>query len=613
MNDTPSVETQNFASPPTRSTAQAPYSAPAVSSPAVPGGSACLAECLDCGHSAPFDPSSSACPACGSQWRQARYDFKTIGPLLPDIVRTRPNDLWRYCEVLPIKGPNPVISLGEGGTPLIHAVNLGMMLGCPHIYIKDERQGPTHSFKDRQAALSIAALKEAGITEAVLASTGNVAIAYSAFAARAGIKLWAFLTSLVPAEKMREVAIYGTQVVKVTASYDQTKHIAAEFARQRGLHFERGSCSIPSVEAMKTISYEIAEGLGRYLPPQPGTYPWRAPDWYIQAVSGGLGPQGVLKGFEEIHTMGLIDHIPAIAGIQTDGCAPMVHAWKQNLAQAEPIRSPRTHIATLSTGDPGRTYTWLRQHMQKDGGGGGVFESVTDEEAFRTIHIIAKMEGLSVEPAAAVAFAGLIKLVRAGVIHSTDVIVINCTGHTMQIEKEILGEGWSRAVTLPVGTGLSPAVGAVPDASPAVPGASVETPEEGLLAALSRVTSERYSRIIVVDDTPDARRLIMRILQSQGNYTLIEAANGRQAIELAQRELPDLIILDLMMPEVDGFSVLDALKENPQTAIIPVIVVTAKELTSSEKARLQGRIHTLMQKGEFMNDDLLDEVRSLLR
>ena len=131
--------------------------------------------------------------------------------------------------------------MGEGGTPLIHAVNLGMMLGLPRLYIKDERQGPTGSFKDRQAALSIAALKEAGITEAVLASTGNVAIAYSAYAARAGIKLWAFLTSLVPAEKMREVAIYGTQVVKVTASYDQTKQLAAEFARQRGLYLERGS------------------------------------------------------------------------------------------------------------------------------------------------------------------------------------------------------------------------------------------------------------------------------------------------------------------------------------------------------------------------------------
>ena len=559
-------------------------------------------ECLDCGHRSSYSLSSSFCPVCNSQWREARYDFDWIASRLPVIVKRRKMDLWRYQEVLPITGPNPVITLGEGGTPLIQAANLGMMLGCPNIFIKDERQGPTGSFKDRQASVSIAALKEAGITEVVLASTGNVAIAYSAYAARAGIKLWAFLTSLVPAEKMREVAIYGTQVVKVTASYDQAKQLAAEFARQRGLYLERGSRSISSVEAMKTIAYEISEQLVDSID-FPLNFPvesisrrvsqpaWRAPDWYLQAVSGGLGPYGVLKGFTELKQMGMIDKIPAIANIQAEGCSPMVHAWIQERSVAEPIRSPRTHIATLATGDPGRTYTLLRERMLA--GGGGIFESVSDEETFRTIHILAKMEGLSVEPAAAVAIAGLIKLVRSGRIKPTETVVVNLTGHTMPIEKIILGEGWSRNVVIPAN-------------------ARQDMPEEGLLAALSRVTSERYPRVAVVDDTPDARRLIMRILQSQGDYTLFEATSGKEAIELALRELPDLIILDLMMPEVDGFAVLDALKQNKDTASIPVIVVTAKELTPEEKIRLKGRIHSLMQKGEFLNDDLLDEVRALI-
>lgn len=558
-----------------------------------------MVECLDCGHRTPFVPASASCPSCGGQWREARYPFETFKHTLPDLVRARPFDLWRYQEVLPVQGPNPLISMGEGGTPLFRATNLGMMLGCPHIFIKDERQGPTASFKDRQAAMSIAALKDAGITEAVLASTGNVAIAYSAYAARAGIKLWTFLTSLVPAEKMREVAIYGSQVVKVTASYDQTKQVAAEFARQRGLYLESGSRSIPSVEGMKTIAYEIVEQLTEIFgPPIPAEnnrgagFVWRAPDWYVQAVSGGLGPHGVQKGFDELYQMGLIDRLPAIASIQTEGCAPMVHAWRLGQDTADPVRSPRTNIATLSTGDPGRTYTLLRQRMLQ--GGGGVFDSVSDEDAFRTIHILAKMEGLSVEPAAAVAFAGMVKMVRAGVIKPTDVVTVNCSGHTMPIEKMILGEGWSRDVA------VSPEV-------------MRDKPEEGLLAALSRVTSERFPRVAIVDDTPDARRLIRRILQAQGDYILSEASNGREAMELAQREHPDLIILDLMMPEVDGFSVLDQLKSDPQTASIPVIVVTAKELTAQEKSRLQGRIHSLMQKGEFLNDEFLDEVMTLLK
>jgi threonine synthase len=470
-----------------------------------------------------------------------------------------------------------------------------MMLGCPNLFIKDERQGPTSSFKDRQAAVNIATLKEAGITEVVLASTGNVAIAYSAYAARAGIKLWAFLTSLVPAEKMREVALYGTQVVKVTASYDQAKKVAAEYARQRGLYLERGARSVPSVEAMKTIAYEISEQLADVLTEEerPKPTPWIAPDWYFQSVSGGLGPLGVLKGFYELNNMGLIDHVPAIAGIQTSGCSPMVEAWKANRDQATPVESPRTHIATLSTGDPGRTYTLLRQRMLR--GGGGIFESVSDEETFRTMHILAKMEGLSVEPAAAVAFAGLIKLVRAGHIKSTDTVVVNCTGHTMPIERTILGEGWARNVVLP--TKLK----------------EEEMPQEGLLAALNRVTADRFPRVLIVDDTEPARRLIRRILQAQGNYQIMEAASGRQAVEIAQNELPDLIILDLMMPEMDGFGVLDALKTDANTAPIPVVVVTAKELTPEEKTRLSGQIHTLMQKGEFMSDDLQEEIQSVLR
>lgn len=555
------------------------------------------AECLDCGNQYHYDPHILECPRCHSTWSEARYDLTSLATELPSRLAARPFDLWRYRELLPIYEYHPSSSMGEGGTPLVHAANLGMMLGCPNVYIKDERQGPTSSFKDRQAAVGIASLKEAGITEAVLASTGNVAISYSAYAARAGIKLWAFLTSLVPAEKMREVAIYGTQVVKVTASYDQAKLVAAEFARQRGLCLERGARTIPSVEAMKTIAYEIVEQItaitdAEQRPAHIQAPPWRAPDWYFQSISGGLGPLGVQKGFSEMHGMGLIDKLPAIGGIQAEGCAPMVHAWKQGLEVAEPVRSPRTYITTLATGDPGRTYTLLHRRMKA--AGGGFFESVSDEETFRAIHILAKMEGISVEPAAAVAFAGLIKAARAGLLQPADTIVVNCTGHTMPVEKHVLGEGWARSVA--------------PSSQ-----AMEESPEEGLLAALSRVTADRFPRIAVVDDTADARLLIRRILQSQGEYTIFEAVDGRQAIELANREQPDLMILDLMMPEVDGFGVLDALKANPETAHIPVIVVTAKELTPHEKERLRGRIHSLMQKGEFMNDELADEIRALLK
>lgn len=547
--------------------------------------------CLDCNHVEPFRLKLTSCTQCGSSWREVRYDLTAIRKIFDQSLNSRSFGLWRYRELLPIREHVPFLSMGEGGTPLIHANNLGMMLGCPTLFIKDERQGPTNSFKDRQAAVAIAAMKEASITEAVLASTGNVAIAYSAYAARAGIKLWAFLTSLVPLEKMREVAIYGTKVVKVTGTYDEAKRLAAEFARQRNLHLERGACSIPSVESMKTLAFEIAEQLTQVFPmaDQSGSLlKWKAPDWYVQSVSGGIGPLGVLKGFTELYQMGLIDRIPRIACIQAEGCAPMVHAWKANKAVADPIQNPKTHITTLSTGDPGRTYTLLRERMLELSGG-GAFESVSDEETFRTIHILAKLEGLSTESAAAVAFAGTIKLFRQGVIQPNEIVVVNCTGHTMPVENLVLGDGWSKDII---------ASRQEMDAKP----------QEGLYGALSNLTPEKVRKIIIIDDIEDARRLLRRILQSQGDFVIREAESGKLGIQMIKEDPPDVVILDLMMPEMDGFAVLNHLQEYPELASIPVIVVTAKELTKDEQVLLRGKVKALMHKGKFMSDDLADEI-----
>src|SRR5574341_303471 len=547
------------------------------------------------GHTVPYFPTTTNCPRCNSQWREAEYDYEFLAKTWLQQLSGRPFDLWRYHELLPIRNPNPTLTLGEGGTPLIQAVNLGMMLGTPNLFIKDERQGPTASFKDRQAAVTIAALKEAGITEMVAASTGNVAISYSAYAARAGIKLWAFVTSLVPAVKMREIALYGSQVVKVTGSYDQAKQIASEFARQRNLYLDMGARTITPIEAMKTISYEIAEQLtalqGPATPTNGKAAVWRTPDWYVQAISGGMGPLGVYKGFRELKQMGLIDRIPSIAAVQADGCAPMVESFKQGLETAIPVVSPKTRIETLATGDPGRSYTLLRKYILETH---GTFESVSDEEAFRAMHVLAKMEGISAEPAAAVAFAGLFKLVRVGIIQPSDTIVVNCTGHTMPAEESVLGPHWTRDVVLPAQQ-------------------KEETPQEGLLAALNQVAPNRFPRVAIVDDIAEARRLIRRILQSQGDYTIYEAPNGPRSEELIKRELPDLVVLDLMMPEMDGFAVMDALKADPQTAHIPVIVATAKELTPDEKSRLGAQIQTLMQKGDFLNDEFLEEVKALIK
>jgi threonine synthase len=558
-------------------------------------------ECPACGRREALRRPWLACPSCGNDWLDVKYDYRALADGWTSLVGSRPFDMWRYWELLPLEHPENVLTMGEGGTPLVPATNLGLMLGRPHIYVKDERQGPTGSFKDRQASLAISVMKEQGITEAVVASTGNVGISYSAYSALAGIKLWAFLTSSVPADKMREVALYGTEVIKVTGTYDQTKQVAADFAKRRGLHLDRGIKSFAAKESMKTVAFELAEQLGRIS--EPGAPPgvrgepgdggppgkMRAPDWYIQAVSGGLGPVGVWKGFKELHEMGLVDRMPKLACIQAAGCAPMVNSFRKGLEVAEPVTHPRTLITTVATGYPGLAYGYLRRVILEHG---GTFEAVSDQEAFRAMHVMAKMDGISMEPAAGLAFAGLFKLVGAGEIKADDWVVVNCSGHTFPVEKHLLGDAWARSFD-------------VDDAQ------QPEYTEEGLLTSLDSLDA-RVQRVAIIEDDADARRLLRRVLQARGEYQIFEAAGGREGIELVREHRPDLVLLDLMMPEVDGFEVLESIRGDGELSDTRIIVITAKTLTSSERRRLSGQIEALLQKGSFLDDDLLEEILTTL-
>jgi threonine synthase len=498
----------------------------------------------------------------------------------PAALRERTFDMWRYQEMLPLRDDTHRVTMGEGGTPLLHAANLGLMLGCPHIYFKDERQGPTGSFKDRQASLAISVMKEQGITEAVLASTGNVAISYSAYSALAGIKMWAFLTSLVPPQKMREVALYGSEVIKVTATYDETKKVAADFAARKGIFLDKGIRSISARESMKTVAFEIAEQLPSLV--GPSETPWRTPDWYIQAVSGGMGPVGVLKAFQEMMTLGLVNRLPKLACIQAAGCAPMVHSFNKDLEEVEPVYNPQTLVITIATGDPGPTYAVLARFVREHG---GAFEAVTDEETFRAMHVMAKLDGVSMEPAAATAFAGLFKLLSKGVIGRDELVVVNCSGHTFPVEKHLLGDEWARTVEV---SAEKPAV-------------------EGLLGSLERLNG-RVRSIAIIEDDAKACLLLRRILQTRGDYKIFEAEDGAEGIRLVRQERPDLILLDLMMPGTDGFEVLEAIKTDEYVRDIPVIVITAKELSAAEQQRLSGQIEMLMQKGSFTDEELLEEI-----
>jgi threonine synthase len=534
-------------------------------------------ECNLCGNQQPYEPFVPAvCKKCDSQWLEARYDYAAFKREILRGLPNRPSNMWRYQDVLPLNNPSALDLYPAGGTPLWLSQRFAPALGLDSVYIKDERYGPTSSFKDRQAAGAVAAMLEHGVREAVIASTGNAAVAYAAACARAGIKLWVFMTSLVPQEKLREAALFGAEVIRVSGNYDQTKQIAAQFAHRRHLLFDRGATSIPARESMKTIAYEIVEQLG-----------WNAPDWYVQAVSGGLGPLGVHQGFKELFDMGLIDRIPKLAIIQTEGCAPMVKAFKAGEEVAEAV-VPNTSIIILSTGDPGKSYTYLWKLSQQFG---GMMESVTDAEAFAAMRALAKSEGMAVEPATAVAFAGFEKLIQTGVVNSGDKVVINCTGHTFPVEKHILGDQWAVDVHLSR------------DQSPA--------PREGLQAALENL-DEKTTTVLLVDDNSDDALLIRRLLEGKKAYRVFHAKDGWEGLAMARQKLPDLIVTDLTMPGIDGFGLVEELKLDPRTKDIPVVVVSAKDITSEERKRLNGHIEAVYQKGSLPPRRFVDEVVQVL-
>jgi threonine synthase len=266
----------------------------------------------------------------------------------------------------------------------------------------------------------------------------------------------------------------------------------------------------------------------------------------------------------------------------------MANSFHQGLEVAEDVLHPMTEISTLATGKPGQAYEVLRELILQYG---GTIDAVSDKEAFNALHVVAKMDGLSVEPATAVAFAGLFKLIRQGVIRPDETVVINCSGHTFPVEKHIIGDQYTRDLDLLTDSALGR--------------------EEGILTALEEL-DDRVQRIAIVEDNLDAARLMRRILQVQGEFIIDEVHNGIDGLRLIREHKPNLVILDLTMPGMDGFAIVEAMKADTILKEIPIIVITARDLTAIEWQRLNGKIKALLQKGSFMDSDLLNDIRQAL-
>ncbi len=380
---------------------------------------------------------SLKCRECGKEYEpQFRYVCEDcFGPL--DVLykevkvdrktfELREKTYWRYFELLPIADKKNVVSLNAGLTPLQHADKLGPKLGLKSLYVKNDSVNPTFSFKDRPAGVAVSRAKETGLKAVGCASTGNLASATAAHAAKAGLPCYIFAPSDLEHVKIAQALSYGAEFVSVEGTYDDANRVAAIIGDSKGIGVVNINMRPYYVEGSKTLAYEVAEQLG-----------WEIPDNLIIPVGSGAMLNAICKGFEELHSLGLIDSPKGmkIIAAQPHGCAPVVDAFKRNSDEVIPVERPETIAKSLAIGDPGDGAYVLKRLKQYN----GIAEEANDAEICDSILLLARTEGIFTEPAGGVSVAVLRKLVEEGKIAKDESTVCYVTGNGLKTTEAIIG------------------------------------------------------------------------------------------------------------------------------------------------------------------------------
>ena len=354
-------------------------------------------------------------------------EYETNSPLTRELFSRRDEkSYWRYFELLPIANKNNIISLGAGFTPLQLADRLGEQIGgLKNIFIKNDSVNPTYSFKDRPAGVAVSKAKEIRLRAVGCASTGNLASATAAHAAKAKLPCFIFAPSDIERVKISQALSYGAEFVAVDGTYDDANRVASVIGDSKGIGIVNINMRPYYVEGSKTLAFEVAEQLD-----------WQVPDTLIIPVGSGAMLNAVCKGFEELENLGLIDDVSKmkIIAAQPHGCAPIVDAFKSKSNEVRPVEKPETIAKSLAIGDPGDGLYVLRRLAQYN----GIAEEVTDEEIVNGILALAKTEGIFTEPAGGVSVAALKKLFQDGRIDKDENIVCYVTGNGLKATEAIV-------------------------------------------------------------------------------------------------------------------------------------------------------------------------------
>ena len=367
-----------------------------------------------CGEEYSVDELNKLCIKCG-RVLNARYDINAAKKAVSkeDLIHRDPN-MWRYFEMMPVKDPKNVITLGEGFTPIFHAENLGRVEGYSNLYIKDEGLNPTASFKARGLSAALSKAKELGVKKVTMPSAGNAAGAMAAYAAAGNLQAHVFMPNDAPIMNQKESELAGASLNLIDGLINDAGRISNEFADKENL-FDVSTLKEPyRQEGKKTMGYEIAE-----------QFKWDLPDTIVYPTGGGTGIVGMWKAFKEMEELGWIgSKRPKMFSVQAVGCAPIIKAFEENTMHAELWENACTKAAGMrvpvAVGDD-----LILEALRESGGGVAAIE---DEDMIHNMRLIASKQGILPAPEGAATYVGLNQLVKEGKVDKDEKILLMNTG-----------------------------------------------------------------------------------------------------------------------------------------------------------------------------------------
>ncbi len=378
--------------------------------------------CANCNSVFPLEPKYYVCPKCGlakvkgisvfQGITEVQYDYDTLRrSVSKEMFAGRPFNLLRYRELLGL-GEKNVITLGEGGTPLIKCGKLAKKFGLDNLWLKNETQNPTHSFKDREGVLAVNKAIEFGKKYVSCVSSGNAAASLAAYAARAGLGCFVFMPATTSKGKISQCTLYGALTLLMDGIYEEIFELYIKALEGLDVFESSPGYNRFRMEGDKTLAYEICEQLG-----------WKAPTWVIDNVGNGTHLYAIWKGFNELRNLGLIENVPRMVATAPQAGAPIVTGFKQGTAL--PLATSSRSIAEGLVGRWGYDTPIALKALKESSGHA---ESVSELEILEAMEWLARLEGVFAEPSAVTCIAGLSKMIEQGMIDKEEEVVCIITG-----------------------------------------------------------------------------------------------------------------------------------------------------------------------------------------